>query len=215
MIRIMEGVFKEGKKLFTKNLVRGYSVYGEKLVLRDNTEFRNWDPNHSKLAAGIIKGLNPNLKRNSVVLYLGAASGTTLSHISDIVVDGFVFGVEFADRVMRELYLIAEQRHNVGVLLMDANEPLNYVRFLSMVDLVYQDIAQKNQVDIFVKNMDLFLRKNGFGILCVKARSIDVTKKPRVIFKSVRNELSKHYKIIDYKTLEPYQRDHAIFLVKK
>ena len=83
------------------------------------------------------------------------------------------------------------------------------------VDVVYQDIAQKNQVRIFLKNVEMFLRNNGVGVLAIKARSIDVTKNPRKIFEEVRRELEKHLKVIDFKVLDPFEKDHCIFIIKK
>ena len=214
MQEIVPGVFKIGKRIYTKSLIREQTGSGENII-KDGVEFRNWDPFHSKLASAIIKGLKPNLHESDVVLYLGAASGTTISHISDILTKGFVFGVEFASRVFRDLYLVAEKRPNLAIILEDANHPERYSRFLSSVDFLYQDIAQKNQVDIFIKNAEFFLKENGFSILCVKSRSIDVVKKPKKVFSHVRSELEKYFAIVDFRTLEPFQKDHAIFLVKR
>lgn len=49
-------------------------------------EYRAWNPFRSKLAASIVGGVGDiHIKPGSKVLYLGAASGTTVSHVSDIV----------------------------------------------------------------------------------------------------------------------------------
>jgi fibrillarin-like pre-rRNA processing protein len=209
---------KKGKKqsLYTRNLVPGQQVYGERLVREDETEYREWDATRSKLAALILKG-SPNIfiRRNDVVLYLGAASGTTVSHVSDIVADGFVFAVDFAPRVVRELYFLGEERPNIAPILADANHPETYVQRISLVDVVYQDIAQKNQVEIFLKNCRQFLKDGGYGLLAVKARSIDVTKKPKLIFQEVQSALAKEMTIVDYRELTPYQMDHCMFLCKR
>lgn len=77
--------------LGTRNLVIGESVYGEKRVSIENddkekVEYRIWNPFRSKLAASILGGLDDiHIKPGSKLLYLGAASGTTVSHCSDIV----------------------------------------------------------------------------------------------------------------------------------
>ena len=92
---------------------------------------------------------------------------------------------------------------------------MGYADKICQADVLYQDIAQKNQVDIFLKNIDLFLKKDGYALLAVKARSIDVTKKPKQIFKQVKEQLERHVTIIDYRELEPYQKDHCIFICKK
>ena len=84
-----------------------------------------------------------------------------------------------------------------------------------MVDVVYQDIAQKDQVNIFLKNCNEFLKKDGFGLLALKSRSIDVTKNPKEIYKHVWKELEKHITVVDHRILDPLQKDHALFVVKK
>lgn len=210
---------KKGKRtnLYTRNLAPGRSVYGERLVQESGVEYREWDAGRSKLAATILKG-SPNIgiRKGDVVLYLGAASGTTVSHVSDMVgANGFVFAIDFAPRVVRELYFLCMQRKNTAPILADANKPELYLKRVCQADVVYQDIAQKNQVDIFLKNCELFLRKGGYGLLAVKARSIDVTKKPKDIFNSVKGILEKETILIDYRELQPFQLDHCFFICKK
>ena len=211
--------FQEGKKrqLYTINLVPGQNVYGEKLVKENNFEYRAWDASKSKLAAVILKD-SPNIgiKKNDVVLYLGAASGTTVSHVSDIVgSNGFIFAIDIAPRVMRDLIFLCYKRKNIAPILLDANKINLLKERISAVDVIYQDVAQKNQVDIFLKNTDLFLKNDGYALLAVKARSIDVTKQPKQIFKEVREKLEKSLIIIDYRELEPFQKDHCMFICKK
>ena len=63
--------------------------------------------------------------------------------------------------------------------------------------------------------VDLFLKEKGYALLAIKARSIDVTKNPKEIFKQVRAELDKELIIIDSRILDPYQRDHCMFVCKK
>ncbi len=208
----------DGKKisLFTKNLVPGKSVYNEKLF-KDDFEYREWNHKKSKLGAGLLKGISQiGVKPGSVVLYLGSATGTTVSHVSDIIGnEGFVFALDFAPRVLRELVFLAEERKNIAPLLEDAFHPKRYADKISAVDVVFQDIAQRNQVEIFLRNLDMFLIKGGFGLLAVKARSVDVTKKPSQVFREVRTALEKKVTIVDYKTLDPFEKDHCLFVVKK
>ncbi|MBD3304575.1 fibrillarin-like rRNA/tRNA 2'-O-methyltransferase [Candidatus Woesearchaeota archaeon] len=215
------GVFelRKGRKrvLFTENLVPGVSVYGEKLIKKGDVEYREWRPDKSKLAAAIIKGIHQvNLKPDTVVLYLGASTGTTVSHVSDIVgKGGFVFALDSAPRVVRELVFLCEQRSNIAPVLADANQPDTYKDLVPLVDWLYQDIAQKSQVDIFLKNVDLFLKPGHFALLAVKARSIDVTKEPSVVFDEVRKNLEKSLIVADKVLLKPYQKDHCLFVCKK
>ena len=205
------------RQLYTINLVAWQQVYGERLVNENGIEYREWDAFKSKLAATILKG-SPNIgiRKGDAVLYLGSASGTTVSHVSDIVGnDGFVFAVDIAPRVMRDLIFLCYGRKNIAPILADANKINKLIERVSAVDVVYQDVAQKSQVDIFLKNVNLFLKQDGYALLAVKARSIDVTKNPKLIFKEVKEKLEKTLTIIDYRELEPFQKDHAMFVCKK
>jgi fibrillarin-like pre-rRNA processing protein len=203
--------------LYTRSLVPGYSVYGERTLREGSDEFREWDPTRSKLSAAIMNGC-PNIfiRKGQTVLYLGAASGTTVSHVSDIVgSDGFIFALDFAPRVVRDLVFVCEKRTNIAPLLENALHPETYKDRVTEVDVVYQDIAQRDQVKIFLKNCDMFLKKGGYGLLCVKSRSIDVTRKPKDIFRQVYGELEPVITIVDTRDLYPFEKDHMMFLCKK
>jgi fibrillarin-like pre-rRNA processing protein len=208
---------KSRKKLFTVNLTPGKKVYEETLLKQNNIEYREWVPYSSKLASLILNRCqNIFIRKDNAVLYLGSSTGTTVSHVSDIVgKNGFVFAVDLAPRVMTELLFNLELRKNVSPILESANHVDKLRERISSVDVIYQDIAQKNQVDIFLKNIRLFLKKDGYALLAVKARSIDVMKKPKEIFNQVREQLEKEVTIVDYKLLEPFQRDHCVFICKK
>jgi fibrillarin-like pre-rRNA processing protein len=214
-----KGIFSiEGKRaIYTKSLAPKKNVYNEKIVKYDNHEYREFNPKRSKLAAGLIKGISQiGIKPGSTILYLGASTGTTVSHVSDIIGnEGFIFALDFAPRVVRELVFLCEERNNIAPLLEDAFHPLRYLDKLCLVDVVFQDIAQRNQVEIFLRNIDLYLKKDGFGLLCVKARSIDVTKKPKIIFKEIKSILDDKVIIVDYKELDPYEKDHCLFVIKR
>jgi fibrillarin-like pre-rRNA processing protein len=215
MIQRMTGVFEDRGKIYTENSVRGHTVYGERLFTDQGTEYRQWEPKRSKLGAAIMKNTNlPDFDENQVWLYLGSSTGTTVSHLSDIVKSGIVYAVEFAPRVMRDFIFMAEKRKNLAPILADAFHPENYEARVTLADVLFQDISQKSQVEIFLRNLR-FLKEDGYAILAVKARSIDVAAKPRFIFDQVRQQLQKELKIIDYKTLEPFEADHAIFVCKK
>jgi fibrillarin-like pre-rRNA processing protein len=212
----VEGLFWVNRKPATKNLVKRKRVYGEKLIKVGKDEFRLWDPTRSKLCAGILKDcLDLGFKKNSKVLYLGAASGTTVSHVSDMIPEGRVYALDVAPRVVRELLSVAEDRENLFPLIFDANQPKTYANLVEDVDVVYQDVAQKNQVQILVKNCDVFLKSGGYALLALKARSVDVTKKPGHVFEVARQELSTHFKVLRMVKLEPYEKDHAFFVLKK
>ncbi|HIQ50909.1 MAG TPA: fibrillarin-like rRNA/tRNA 2'-O-methyltransferase [Nautiliaceae bacterium] len=211
-----KNIFREKNKLYTLNLIPGKRVYGEKLIKRDNKEFREWNPRRSKLAAAILKGLRIiPLREDTKVLYLGASTGTTVSHISDIVREGLIFAIEFAPKVARELFFLSKERENIFPILADANFPLSYYPFMTKVDLIFQDIAQPNQVDILVKNIYYYLKPNKFFMIAIKSRSIDVTKKPDLIYFLIKRHIEEYgLKIEQEIKLEPYEKDHIFFIGK-
>ncbi len=216
--KISEGIFKFDEKIGTKNLVKSQKVYGEKLVKEKNKEYRIWNPYRSKMAAAIINGLkNIPFSPNTTVLYLGASTGTTVSHLSDIIGEnGLIYCLEFSPRVFSSLVVLCESRKNMIPILADANRPQDYLFLVQKVDVLYQDIAQTEQAKIFIKNSDLFLKDDGIGILAIKARSIDVTKNPEKVFMSEKKILTSNgLKIIEQVKLDPYEKDHAFFVLKK
>lgn len=216
MKQIFSGVFQEGRKLYTLNSSPGVQLFDEELVVDDGKEYRSWNPLRSKLAAAIVKGMRQlPISKNSRVLYLGAAHGYTPSFISDIADEGTVFAIDSAPRVVRDLVFAAEKRKNILPLLADANHPESYYNIAGAVDIVYQDIAQKNQVEIFLKNCSLFLKPGGYGLLALKARSIDVLQQPQGIFLAAKKELEKKLVVKDYLILSPLQKDHAFFVCQK
>jgi fibrillarin-like pre-rRNA processing protein len=205
------------KKLATENLVIGNQVYKEKLIKKKDIEYRLWDPFRSKLAAVIMNGLEVfPFHDKSSVLYLGVSTGTTVSHISDIVgPKGIIFGVEHSSRVARDfLDRVASHRKNIIPILQDARQPQQYFSVYSKVDVVYVDIAQPDQTDIAIANCKMFLKFSGYLFLVIKTRSIDVTKAPKKIIENEKNKLNKNFEIIQVIDLSPYDKDHAMVIAK-
>ncbi|HYA55749.1 MAG TPA: fibrillarin-like rRNA/tRNA 2'-O-methyltransferase [Nitrososphaerales archaeon] len=198
--------------LLTRNLAPGKRVYNEDLVQRDGVEYRTWDPFRSKLAAAILKGMpEDKIKEGDRVLYLGASTGTTASHISDIVgPEGLVIGVEFAPRVAREFVEnVARERKNVIPFVADARDPSRYS--VTRVDVVYCDIAQPDQTEIAIANCSGLLRKDGRLLLAVKARSIDVLKDPELVYEEERRKLVKAgFRVELIVDLSPFEKDHVL-----
>ncbi|WP_461867149.1 fibrillarin-like rRNA/tRNA 2'-O-methyltransferase [Thermococcus sp.] len=205
------------EKIATKNLVPGQKVYGERLIKSEGKEYRIWNPRRSKLAAAILKGLrNFPIKPGSAVLYLGIASGTTASHVSDIVGwEGKIFGIEFSPRVLRELVPLVEERRNIIPILGDATKPEEYRALVTKVDVIFEDVAQPTQAKILIDNAKAYLKSGGYGMISVKSRSIDVTKEPEQVFKEVENELGEYFEVVEHLSLDPYEKDHALFVVRK
>jgi fibrillarin-like pre-rRNA processing protein len=207
------------QKLATMNLAPGKTVYGEKLIRFEGVEYRLWDPFRSKLAAAILKGIKSvPIKPDHQVLYLGAASGTTASHVSDIVGEkGHVYCVEFAARALRELVNnVCPYRLNMTPILEDARFPEKYAIYIrGRVDDIYCDIAQPEQAKILADNADLFLKNGGWIMLAVKAQSIDVTKEPSEIYRrEVKILEGRGFAIEDVVHLEPYDKAHAMIVAR-
>jgi fibrillarin-like pre-rRNA processing protein len=207
------------QRLATRNLTPGRNVYSERLVRHEGVEYRVWDAFRSKLAAAILKNLKTvPIKPSHRVLYLGAASGTTASHVSDIVGEkGHVYCVEFAPRALRELVNnVCPYRLNVSPILEDARFPEKYEMFIGgNVDDVYCDIAQPEQAKILADNADIFLKKSGWIMIAVKAQSIDVTKEPSEIYKQEIKVLkNRGFHIEEVVHLEPYDIAHAMIVAQ-
>lgn len=207
------------QKLATRNLAPGRTVYGEKLIHFEGVEYRLWDPFRSKLAAAILKGIKTvPIKPDHQMLYLGAASGTTASHVSDIVGEkGHVYCVEFAPRAIRELVNnVCPYRLNMTPILEDARFPEKYALFIrGRVDDIYCDLAQPEQARILADNADMFLKHEGYVLLAIKARSIDVTKEPSEVYKrEIRVLCDRGFDVLQVVDLEPYDVDHVMVLAK-
>ena len=203
------------KKLATENLIPKNQVYNEKLVKIKGTEYRIWNPFRSKLAATIMNGLRdfPFMQKSSV-LYLGVSTGTTISHISDIVgQNGIIFGVEHTSRVARDfLDRVASYRKNIVPIIQDARKPQEYFSVFKKVDVAYVDIAQPDQTDIAIDNCKMYLKTNGYLFLVIKTRSIDVTKDPKKVISNEIKKLEPLFEIKQIINLQPYDKDHAIVI---
>ncbi len=212
---IWPGVFLldlEGQKRLATRSDDPVPVYGERIL----DGYRLWDPNRSKLAALLLKGGGKDLclSRDSMVLYLGAATGTTVSHVADIVSDGLVYAVEFSPRAMRDLVRLCERRKNIVPILADAARPETYSSLVERVNLVYQDVAQRNQAEIAALNSGRYLRENGSLLFMMKTRSVDVTATPRAVYESETKNLAG-LEILQAMDLLPFHQDHWAITARK
>ncbi|KAL2546812.1 Mediator of RNA polymerase II transcription subunit 36a [Forsythia ovata] len=215
-----EGVFiAKGKEdaLCTKNMVPGEAVYNEKRISVQNedgtkVEYRVWNPFRSKLAAAILGGVDDIwIKPGARVLYLGAASGTTVSHVSDLVgPNGVVYAVEFSHRSGRDLVNMAKKRTNVIPIIEDARHPAKYRMLVGMVDVIFSDVAQPDQARILALNASYFLKAGGHFVISIKANCIDSTVPAEAVFaQEVKKLQADQFKPSEQVTLEPFERDHA------
>ena len=218
---IYQAFLEDGaQRLATRNLTPGRTVYGERLIRFKKVEYRVWDAFRSKLAAAIIKGVQTvPITIGNRVLYLGAASGTTPSHVSDIVgEEGHVYCVEFASRSLRDLVNnVAAYRLNLSPFLEDARFPEKYAMFIpGKVDCIYCDVAQPEQAKLLADNADVLLKPAGWVMLAVKAQSIDVTKDPLAVYKQEAKILKKRgFNVKEIVRLEPYDKAHAMIVAQR
>jgi len=184
-------------------------VYNERML----GNYRVWDPYRSKLAALWYLDKTTTLDKDEIVLYLGAANGTTVSHVADYVES--VYAVEFAPRPMEDLLVVAKKRKNIIPIYADATRPVLYASLLEPADLLYQDVAQPKQAGIAVKHLP-FLKSGGHLILMLKTRSVDIRKSPDEVFADTCAELTAGGYVVEKSTwLNPYHQDHAAIICRK
>ncbi|MFX0107636.1 MAG: fibrillarin-like rRNA/tRNA 2'-O-methyltransferase [Candidatus Hodarchaeota archaeon] len=217
-----QGVYRihdrEKASLATQSIVPGQSVYGERLLTVDDKEYRLWSVRRSKLGAAIHKGLTEMpIMPGSKILYLGAASGTTVSHCSDVVgPKGVVYAVEFSTRTARELLLLAESRPNIIPIIADARHPTRYSSLVAgPIDVVYQDVAQPDQARILYENIKRFCSFGAWGLIAIKARSIDSVSPVEDIYRQQIAVLDGYgLEVVENIDLEPFERDHRFIVCR-
>merc|ERR1712117_628416 len=165
------------------------------------------------LAACVLGGVDAiHMPPGSKVLYLGAASGTTVSHVSDIVgPTGMVYAVEFSHRSGRDLVNMSKKRTNVVPIVEDARHPHKYRMLVPMVDTIFADVAQPDQARIVAINAQYFLKTGGHFVISINANCIDSTAEAESVFAGeVKKIQAEKMKPQEQVTLEPYERDHAV-----
>ncbi|MCX6803574.1 MAG: fibrillarin-like rRNA/tRNA 2'-O-methyltransferase [Candidatus Diapherotrites archaeon] len=220
MEQLFEGIYFYKKSIYTQNRTPKKKVYGEELVKENGIEYREWDPYRSKYCAAIKKGLKENIfYKGANVLYLGSAEGTTVSHVSDIICDeGGVFCVDISEIAMNKLVKLAEERANILPILSDAQNTKEYedtiTEIAGQVDALFQDISQRNQAEIFIKNAK-FLKKDGLGAISIKTKSISQSRNEKAVLEGELQILKKEFDILQILSLEPFEKSHYVALVKK
>lgn len=206
---------KGKRQLVTRNKTPSKACYGEQLVRLGDCEVRVWNPRRSKLSAALHKKTRLRLRKTDKILYLGAATGTTLSHLSDINTKGINYAVEISPLSMQKLLLLSQMRDNIIPLLEDAGKPWRYQHVVEEVDVLYQDIAQRNQAEIAAGNAELYLRRGGQMLLALKARSIDTTASPRAVLEKELEVLEQTLRVQQIINLSPYQKSHYLITAEK
>lgn len=203
--------------LATINLNKGTTVYNERLFTQSNIEYRTWDAYKSKLAACIQSGMKdiPQIE-NLRILYLGAATGTTVSHVSDIIGlnEGKVLALEFSAKAARRLIQLAKTRSNIIPVVADARHPGEYATIVHAVDFIFQDISQVNQAQIFIDNAKAFLKPGGKAIFIIKAASIDTTKSVEVVTEEVVEKVKEAgFTVETVADISKFEKEHRALLI--
>lgn len=209
---------KDRTSLCTESFAPSISVYGEPLIVHEGKEYRIWSTRRSKLSAAIKKGLSEMpIQPGSKMLYLGAASGTTVSHCSDIVgSSGIVYAVEFSERTARELIQLAVSRKNVLPIIEDARHPTRYTSIVAgPIEVVYQDVAQPNQATILYENLKTFCSFGAWGMIAIKARSIDSASDLDEIYsREIATLDNLGLEIVENIDLSPLEKDHRFIVCR-
>ncbi|MEM2910698.1 MAG: fibrillarin-like rRNA/tRNA 2'-O-methyltransferase [Nitrososphaerota archaeon] len=212
-------VYSDGERILaTRNLDKGFRVYGERLFRVNDEEYREWIPYRSKLAAAILSGIKEiGIRPGYRVLYLGIASGTTASHVSDIIGEkGMLYGVDFAPMALAQFKRnVAERRRNAIAIYADARFPMSYKFVVGQTEFIYCDIAQPEQAKILVENARLMLKVEGLVMIAIKARSIDSVEEPSRVYKQEINVLeSNDFVVLEKVDLGKYEQDHIMVLAR-
>ena len=141
---------------------------------------------------------------------------TTCSHYSDIIGrEGLIYAIDIAEIPLRDMIRVAEARKNIIPILGDCRKPEEYEDIiLDKVDFVYEDIADPDQIKILIWNCEKFLKSKGFAAIAIKSQSIDVTKKPKEVYRICLEELGKKFEILDKVELDPFEKYHLFVVMR-
>ena len=212
---VFPGVYKIDGRLATRSIVPGRRAYTEEIARVAGVEYRMWNPYRSKLAAAILNGLKSfAFEERSSVLYIGAATGTTASHISDISKEGRIYCIELSERNMRELVRVCEDRHNMLPLLADARYTDQYKELVDEFDVVYQDASAREQAQMLKAN-SVFLKSGGIAYFVIKSQSVDVSMDPKEVFRRELDQLKDDFELLQTVPLEPFDKLHMFCVLRK
>jgi fibrillarin-like pre-rRNA processing protein len=216
MEEVFPNIFLIENRLAVENSIPGFKPFGDELIKTEKKEFRIWNPYRSKAAAAIVKGiLKFPINEGSKILYLGAAHGYTMSFLSSVIgKNGVIYGIEFSERCFKELLPLCKKYTNITPILVDARKPELY-QWIEKVDVVYCDVSQPDETEIAIRNCKEFLKPEGYLLLAIKSRSIDITRTPKEVYQSEIKKLREAgFEIVDWKALEPFEQAHAFVVAK-
>ena len=181
------------------------------LQIRKKQGWDVWNPYHSKLSAYLMAGgKNWPFKKNSKILYLGSAEGNTISYLSEICLTNNITAVEISAVAMAELLVLAKTKENIIPCLEDAHFPEKYRIQANNPEIIYQDIAQNDQVDIFIRNCNYFKPECAF--LMLKTQSI--SGKNKTIFEDTKIKLNEIFKNVEIININKWAKGHSAYYME-
>ena len=217
MKKISEGIYEEEGKIYTINNTDKNKYYDESILIYEDNFYREWNPYKSKISASIKKNLKEiPICGESIILYLDSSSGTTVSHISDVLKKGKIFAVDSSKEMMKKFMKLVYNRKNIFPVLESARNYKKYdIPSNTNIDLIIQDVACVDQVDILINNSDYYLKSGGKVLMSIKTQSIDSIKKPGVVIEEQKEILKCKFKILQTLNLEPFEKNHWLLLMEK
>jgi len=209
--RLLEVARGDRRELWTETVGDPPPVYGERWTDLEDRRLRVFEPARSKLAAAVVRGWAGDLPApGERWLYLGAASGTTASHVADLVgPEGRVYAVERSVRPFARLLALSERWPNLCPILGDARDPQDYAALVPPAAGLYADIAQADQLEIVLHNAELLLRGDGARVLvALKTASMGRHRSATGHRESAEGKLANEVALYPSVTLEPFHRGH-------
>ncbi len=208
---LFERAGDEPRSLWTEALGDPPEVYRERILHSGERVLRRWDPSRSKFGAALTKGwAEPVPGDGERWLYLGASTGTTPSHLADLVGPaGRVYALERSVRPFARLHQLALRYPNLLPILADARRPMEYAGLVPPVDGIYVDVAQPDQVAIGLDNARLFLGSAGAFVIALKTASMGREREPRQHLAAAVAEMDA-IELEPAVDLAPYHRRHFL-----
>lgn len=175
---------------------------------------REWNPFRSKWKAALEKNLDVSINPNDNILYLGASSGTTVSHISKLT-SGIIFAVENSPQMAIRLVKLAESSNNIAPIFSDARD-IEFIKksiYNKQINILFQDIPSLDQINILIKNSTL-VNKDCKIFFSLKTQSIS-QKDYKQTSEDADQKLKIHFRIIKKLDLKPFHKKHFFYILKK
>ena len=128
--------------------------------------------------------------------------------------EGELYCVEVSERSVRDLIKVCEKRENMLPILEDARNVEKYAEEVGNADVLYQDIAARDQAQMLIEN-SRFIGKGSYAYVAIKSQSISVSKNPKVVYKEFLKAVSGTFEVVESMDLMPFDRMHLFAVLKK